>query len=369
MIPFSDPFASYKSHKDEIDQAIKRVLDSGWYVLGQEVENFEKEFATFHGPEFSSVGVANGTDAVALALNCLGLGDGEEVITPSHTAVATVAGIEQAGCKPVFADIDRASRCICPEAIRSIISNRTRAIIPVHIFGQPCDMISIMNLAKDNDLLVIEDCSQAHAAELEGKKVGTFGNLATYSCYPTKNLGGVGDGGIILCPDADNAGKLIKLRQYGWDDSRKSLIQGVNSRLDELQAAVLRVKLKHLRDDTEKRRAIAGMYDRALSNLALTLPHRDQKSTHSMHLYVIECENRNELMQHLRERGIGAGLHYPFPVHEHPAYAGRIRGENELSNTKNFYQKHLTIPLFPELSEESVLLIIESVQEWFYQRS
>ena len=365
MIPFSDPSASYKSHKEEIDQAIKRVLDSGWYVLGNEVGNFEKEFATFHGSGFSSVGVANGTDAIALALRCLGIGNGEEVVTPSHTAVATVAGIEQAGCKPVFADIDPVSRCICPESIRSRISNRTRAIIPVHIFGQPCDMTKIMDLAKDRNLLIIEDCSQAHAAELEGKKVGTFGDLATYSCYPTKNLGGLGDGGMILCPDPVKAEKLRKLRQYGWDDSRESLIRGVNSRLDDLQAAVLRVKLKHLRADTEKRRSIAQMYDRALGNLALTLPHRNPESKHSMHLYVIECENRNGLMQHLRERGIGAGLHYPIPVHKHLTYAGRIRGESELPNTNDFYQHHLTIPLFPELDDESVFLIIESIQEWF----
>jgi dTDP-4-amino-4,6-dideoxygalactose transaminase len=369
MIPFSDPSASYKSHKDEIDQAIRRVLDSGWYVLGQEVESFEQEFAAFHGEDVHAVGVANGTDAIALALRCLGLGDGDEIITVSHTAVATVAGIEQAGCRPVFADIDPITRCLCPQSLQSRMSDRTRAIIPVHIFGQPCEMTSIMEIARSNDLLVVEDCSQAHAAEIEGKKVGTFGDLATFSCYPTKNLGALGDGGIVLCPDSGKAEKLRQLRQYGWDNSRESLHKGVNSRLDELQAAVLRVKLGHLDADTEKRREIAQKYDEALSDLPITLPYRDSGSKHSMHLYVIECENRDGLLQNLREKGIGAGLHYPMPVHKHPAYSGRIRGETELPNTNNFYQQHLTIPIFPELSNDSVLLIIESIQEWFCQRS
>jgi dTDP-4-amino-4,6-dideoxygalactose transaminase len=365
MIPFSDPSASYKSHKNEIDQAISRVLDSGWYVLGQEVESFENEFASFHGSDFTCVGVANGTDAIALALRCLGLGEGDEVITVSHTAVASVAGIEQAGCKPVFADIDPLTRCLCPQSLRSRISDRTRAIIPVHIFGQPCDMIEIMKIARTSNLLVLEDCSQAHAAEIEGRKVGTFGDLATFSCYPTKNLGGLGDGGIILCRETKHTDRLKSLRQYGWNDHRESLTRGFNSRLDELQAAILRVKLRHLVNDNDRRRKIAEQYDKSFRDLPLTLPHRPPKEKHSMHLYVIECEKRDELMKHLRENAIGASLHYHLPVHRHQAYSGKVRGADDLPNTEAFYQRNLTLPLFPELEKESIEKITSEVHAWF----
>lgn len=365
MIPFSNPSASYESHKNEIDQAIRRVLDSGWFALGHEVESFEQEFSDFHGHDFHSVGVANGTDAIALALKALGLDEGDEVVTASHTAVATVAGIEQAGFRPVFADIDPLTRCLCPQSLQSRISDRTKAIIPVHIFGQPCDMNSIMEIARSNDLLVVEDCSQAHATEIEGKKVGTFGNLATFSCYPTKNLGALGDGGVVLCPDPEKAERLRQLRQYGWDNERESIHSGVNSRLDELQAAVLRVKLKHLDTDNTRRRQLADLYDERLRDLPITLPHRNLKELHAMHLYVIECENREGLMKHLQDNGIGASLHYHLPVHRHQAYSGKIRGADDLPNTEAFYQRNLTLPLFPELEKESIEKIANEVHVWF----
>ena len=364
MIPFSDPHASYQAHKDEIDDAIQRVLDSGWYVLGQEVESFEQEFADLHGIDFHAIGVANGTDAIALALRCIGLGAEDEVITVSHTAVATVAGIEQAGCKPVLADIDPITRCLCPQSLQSKISDRTRAIMPVHIFGQPCDMINIMAIAQANDLLVVEDCSQAHAAEIKGKKVGGFGDLATFSCYPTKNLGAIGDGGIVLCEDPEKAQRLKRLRQYGWGSQRESLHRGINSRLDELQAAILRVKLTYLQSDNEKRRRLADLYDQSLVETPITLPQRKACELHAMHLYVIECDNRNELMSHLRGKGIGASLHYPLPVHMHRAYQGLINKTAPLTNTEAFYQKHLTLPLYPELSDQSVDNITKEIQTW-----
>ena len=261
MIPFSDPSASYQAHKREIDQAIKRVLDSGWYILGTEVHAFEKEFASFHGKDFHSVGVANGTDAIALCLRSLGLGNGDEVITPSHTAVATVAGIEQAGCTTVFADIDPVIRCIDPRSIEQRISNKTRAIMPVHIYGQPAEMHKILEIAQTHNLAVVEDCSQAHGAEIDGQKVGTFADISAYSCYPTKNLGGTGDGGVILCRSKKFTEKIKSLRQYGWNQERQSIFPGFNSRLDELQAAILRVKLQHLADDNIKRRAIGLRYN------------------------------------------------------------------------------------------------------------
>jgi len=365
MIPFSDPSASYQSHKVEIDQAIRRVLDSEWYVLGHEVETFEQEFAAFHGSSFASVGVANGTDAIALSLRALNLKEEDEVITASHTAVATVAAIEQAGCRPVFADIDPVTRCICPQSLRSRISDKTRAIIPVHIFGQPCDMMEIMKIADENNLFVLEDCAQAHGAEIHGKKVGVFGDLATFSCYPTKNLGALGDGGVILSKTGPYTDDLKRLRQYGWNNNRESLAPGFNSRLDEIQAAILRVKLKHLAEDNEKRRQIADQYDQSLRDLPLTLPHRSDTEKHAMHLYVIECEDRDDLMNHLRKNGIGASLHYPLPVHLHTAYNGRLRGSDDLPVTDAFYKRHLTLPMFPELPEESVNLITKCTRDWF----
>ena len=365
MIPFSDPSASYKSHKDEIDQAIQRVLDSKWYVLGKEVESFEQEFAYFHDPDFHATGVGNGTDAIALALRCLDLGEGDEVITVSHTAVATVAGIEQVGCSPAFADIDLLTRCLCPDSLESRISERTKAIIPVHIYGQACPMERILEIARRHDLLVIEDCSQAHAAEIHGKKVGMLGDLATFSCYPTKNLGAIGDGGIVLCKDSEKAERLKHLRQYGWDNARESLYRGVNSRLDELQAAILRVKLIHLQSDNEKRRRLADLYDHLLGDLPLTLPHRNSDELHAMHLYVIEYDNRDGLISHLRKKGIGASLHYPLPVHRHGAYSDRIRGAETLPNTEAFYQRHLTLPLYPELPDESIEKIAKEFHAWF----
>jgi dTDP-4-amino-4,6-dideoxygalactose transaminase len=239
MIPFVDPSASYQAHKPEIDQGIKRVLDSGWYVLGNEVDAFEKEFASFHGGNFHAVGVANGTDAIALCLRGLGLGNGDEVITPSHTAVATVAGIEQAGCTPVFADINPNTRCIDPKSIEERVGTNTRAVMPVHIYGQPAEMHKILEVAKANNLAVVEDCSQAHGAEIDGQKVGTFADISAYSCYPTKNLGGTGDSGVILCRSKEFAEKVKSLRQYGWNEARESIIPGFNSRLDELQGSHL----------------------------------------------------------------------------------------------------------------------------------
>ena len=292
MIPTSDPSASYKSHKSEIDLAIKRVLDSGWYVLGNEVKLFENEFAAFHGENLHATGVANGTDAIALCLRGLGLGPGDEVITPSHTAVATVAGIEQAGCNPVFADIDPNTRCISPDSIKENLGGNTRAIMPVHIYGQPAEMYKILEIANAHKLAVVEDCSQAHGAEIDGQKVGTFADISAYSCYPTKNLGGTGDGGVILCRSKEFSEKIKSLRQYGWNEDRESINAGFNSRLDEMQAAILRVKLSHLSNDNEKRRLIAQRYNQAFQVLPITLPSQKTNELHAMHLYVIECERR-----------------------------------------------------------------------------
>jgi len=369
MIPFGDPSASYQAHKMEVDEAIQRVLDSGWYVLGKEVNTFEEEFASFHGKNLHAVGVANGTDAIALCLRSLGLGLGDEVITPSHTAVATVAGIEQAGCSPVFADIDPVFRCIDPRSIEERIGPKTRAIMPVHIYGQPAEMHRILEISKAHQLEVVEDCSQAHGAEINGQKVGTFADISAFSCYPTKNLGGTGDGGVVLCRSKEFAEKIKSLRQYGWNEDRESIIRGFNSRLDELQAAILRVKLQHLADDNAKRRAIALRYNTSFKDLPVTLPALSETELHAMHLYVIECDRRNELMEYLRSHQIGASLHYPLAVHQHAAYINRIHGGKNLPVTDQFYQRNLTLPMYPELSSDAVEHIITTVQNWFREKN
>jgi len=365
MIPFSDPSASYQAHKNEIDHAIQRVLESGWFVLGKEVEAFEKEFAAFHGENFHAMGVANGTDAIALCLRGLGLGTGDEIITTSHTAVATVAGIEQAGCTPVFADIDPHTRCMDPNSIRARVCSFTKAIMPVHIYGQPAEMHKILEIAQTHNLAVIEDCSQAHGAEIDGQKVGTFADISAYSCYPTKNLGGTGDGGVILCRAKEFAEKIKSLRQYGWNEARESIIPGFNSRLDEIQAAILRVKLKYLPVSNKKRLNIANKYNETLGRLPIKLPLLHENQLHAMHLYVIECDRRDELLSYLRAKGVGASLHYPLAVHQHAAYKSRVRGYNDLQHTEQFYKKHLTLPMFPQLPDDCINLVIRTVNEFF----
>jgi len=226
-------------------------------------------------------------------------------------------------------------------------------------------MHRILEIAKTNKLAVVEDCSQAHGAEIDGQKVGTFADISAYSCYPTKNLGGTGDGGVILCRSKEFAEKIKSLRQYGWNEARESIIPGFNSRLDELQAAILRVKLQHLADDNAKRLAIALRYNKAFQDLPITLPSISENELHAMHLYVIEYDRRNELMEHLRSHQIGASLHYPLAVHQHAAYTKRIRGWENLQVTNQFYQRNLTLPMYPELSAGKVDKIISAVTSFF----
>jgi dTDP-4-amino-4,6-dideoxygalactose transaminase len=241
--------------------------------------------------------------------------------------------------------------------------------MPVHIYGQPAEMHSILEVAKAHNLSLIEDCSQAHGAEIQGQKVGTFADFSAYSCYPTKNLGGTGDGGVILCRSKEFSEKIKSLRQYGWNADRESIIPGFNSRLDELQAAILRVKLQHLTDDNAIRRAIALRYNEGFKNLPITLPALCETELHAMHLYVIECDRRNELMEYLRSHQIGASLHYPLAVHQHSAYSNRIRGGNDLPVTDQFYQRNLTLPMYPELSNDEIEHIISTVKNWFCKKN
>lgn len=362
-IPTANLLRQYCRHADAIKQATEKVFESGWYILGREVQSFEEEFSAWLGAS-CCCGVATGTDALVLALRSCGIGAGDEVITVSHSAVATVAAIEQIGAVPVFVDIDPRTRCMDPSLIERVFSSKTRGIVPVHIFGQPAPMPEIMQVAKKCALKVVEDCAQAHGAEIGGKKVGTFGDAAAFSFYPTKNLGAMGDGGAVVTNDMETGLTCRWLREYGWKERYISHLPGFNSRLDELQAAILRVKLPFLEGDNERRRWIASQYTAALQGSRTAPPAEIVGTLHAMHLYVVETEKRNQLRDHLSINGVSAALHYPMPIHHQPAYLGRVRGGEDLPVTEALYEKILTIPMYPELTDEEVTKVCEALKSF-----
>lgn len=366
MIPLADPCADTVAHYAELMSAIERVLTRGNYILGEEVAAFESEWAEYLGAAYC-IGVANGTDAVALGLKAVGVQPGDEVITASHTAVATVAAIELIGAVPVFVDIDPDSRCLDPNALVSMLSPQTRAIVPVHMYGQPAPMESILAFANLHGLKVVEDCAQAHGAEISGRKVGTFGHAAAFSFYPTKNLGALGDAGAVVTNNSMLAESIRALRQYGWRERYISATVGVNSRLDEIQAAILRVRLPRLDERNNRRRAIAQRHHEALECTGVHPPATIPDTLHAMHLFVIESEDRDGLAEHLRTSGIATGRHYPMPVHKQPAYEGRCRGADQLPRTDALYRRMLTIPCHPDLTDGQIEHIGRSLHTWSEQ--
>lgn len=366
MIPQTNPKAGYLACKAEIDAAIAEALESGWYILGQQVAHFETEFAHFVGTQHA-VGVANGTDALHLALRGLHIGPGDTVITASHTAVATVAAIELAGATPFLVDIDPHTYTIDVNQVDDLLSRGevcAKAIIPVHIYGQMADMSALLDVASCHGLLVIEDCAQAHGARWQGKQAGTWGNAAAFSFYPTKNLGALGDGGAVVTNDRQVAERIKSLRQYGWDDLRNSQEPGLNSRLDELQAAILRVRLRHLAAENERRRAIARAYTDALAATHFVLPQTMPGAEHVYHQYVVRTPARDELRRFLRDKGIGTGIHYPTPVHLQPAYRGRLPIAPSLAQTEKIVEEICSLPMFPQLSDQDVAYVASAVAEF-----
>lgn len=357
-----NPKAQYLSYKEEIDVVLSRVLNSGRYILGKEVDAFEEEFSRYisvaHG-----IGVGSGTEALHLALSACGIGRGDEVITVAHTAVATVAAIELAGATPVLVDIDSDFYTIDPEKIESAITSHTKAIIPVHIYGHPADMDPILKIARKNRLYVIEDCAQAHGAMYKGNRVGSIGDIGCFSFYPTKNLGALGDGGMVVTSNKELSKRAYLLREYGWTERYVSHFSGWNTRLDEIQAAILRVKLKHLDEDNSKRMRIAEMYNKDLGVSNIVLSKQRKNSTHVYHLYVIRSSKRNELLTFLREKGIGASIHYPVPVHLQPAYKS-LYGCEELPETEKIAKEIVSLPIYPELSESDVQMIIRVIMDF-----
>jgi dTDP-4-amino-4,6-dideoxygalactose transaminase len=357
MIPCANPRAQYESHRAEIDAAIAAVLDRGRYILGESVNSFERDFARYIGVEHG-IAVGNGTDALHLAIRALGIGAGDEVITVAHTAVATVAAIEMAGATPVFVDIEPSYYTIDVHQIEAAITPRTRAIVAVHIYGGAADLDALLDICKRRDLRLIEDCAQAHGARLHGRRLGSFGDVACFSFYPTKNLGAIGDGGMIVTNDADVAHRTRLLREYGWAERYVSHIAGFNSRLDELQAAVLAVKLRHLDADNGRRASIAAQYDAGLRESGVTIPSSRPDSRPVHHLYVIRSSRRDELLRHLTAADIGVLVHYPVPVHQQPAYT---RFARPLPQTERAAREVLSLPMFPELDGGDVARVIDAV--------
>ncbi len=361
MLPFADPGAGYRALKPELDAAMLRAMASGWYILGQEGEAFEREFAAWLGEDQHAVGCANGTDALMLILRGMGIGEGSTVVTVSHTAVATVAAIEMAGATPLLLDIDPDTYGMDPDELRAVLEDPPpglppiRAVIPVHIYGQPVDLMPIKAACDAAGVALIEDCAQAHGARLDGRMVGTIGDAAAFSLYPTKNLGALGDGGILATRDEALAKRIAAIRQYGWVRRYVSDLVGVNSRLDEVQAAVLRVKLAHLDAHNARRRDIAAAYDAALAGTALAPPARRAGVEHVFHLYVLRDARRDAIMAALKAQGIGTGIHYPVPVHLQPAYEGRVAlGPAGCAETARAAHEVFSLPMYPELADEQV---------------
>ena len=363
-IPILDLKKQYESIRPEMDSAIAKVLKKGSFILGEEVSAFEQEFAAYCGVSYA-IGVASGTDALQLALLAGGIGTGDEVITTSHTATATVAAIEMTGAHPVLVDIDPAHYTLDPLKFVQAISTRTRAVIPVHLYGCPAEMESIMEFARRNNLLVVEDCAQAHGASVHGKKVGGWGDMAAFSFYPTKNLGAYGDGGAVVTNDSALAEKVRCLRQYGWKERYISSIKGMNSRLDELQAGILRVKLRHLDEWNDRRRERARCYRDFLLDTELVLPETPPNSEHVFHQFVVRHSGRDELRVYLKKRGIHTLVHYPVPVHLQPAYQIPNYLEGSLPDTELAAREVLSLPMYPELSEPELGRVCQTIHDFF----
>jgi dTDP-4-amino-4,6-dideoxygalactose transaminase len=362
-IPQTSPRLAYLAQREEIDAAIARVLTSDRYILGGEVENFEREFASRVGAEHA-VGVGSGTDALHLSLRSCGIGSGDMVVTVANTAVATAAAIEMAGASIAFADVDPDTLTMSPDSLRSVLARfpGCRAVIPVHLYGRCAPMEDIVAVARERGLAVIEDCCQAHGATRNGRAAGSFGDVAAYSFYPTKNLGAIGDGGAVTTSDTRVAAELRLLRQYGWTTKDDSIKPGFNTRLDELQAAILRVKLRMLDADNERRRQIAASYDAALSRSVSTPP---PDPGHVYHQYVIRTARRDELQRALRDAGIATLVHYPIPIHLQRGYAGRVSlPDGGLSVTEHEAGRILSLPMFPQMTDEQVGIVCAAIERF-----
>lgn len=361
MIPFLDLGAAYRELKTEIDMAIHRVLDSGWYILGPEVDAFEAEWAAWCGANHA-VGVANGLDALILALRALDVGEGDEVIVPSNTYVATWLAVTAVGARPVPVEPDPATHNINPDLIAAAITPATRVILPVHLYGQPADLDPILALARSRGIAVVEDAAQAHGARYKGQRIGAHGDVVCWSFYPGKNLGALGDGGAITTNRADLADRIRVLCNYGSRVKYVNEVQGLNSRLDPIQAAVLRAKLPHLDAWTDRRRAIAAAYAEGLQDSELMLPHVPDWADPVWHLYVVRSLDRDGLQQRLTDAGVGTLIHYPIPPHMQAAYAELGLAPEALPLARGLAGAVLSLPMGPQLAMADAARVINAVR-------
>jgi dTDP-4-amino-4,6-dideoxygalactose transaminase len=351
VIPFVDLSAQYREIKDEVHAAIAGVLESTQFVLGKEVAAFEEEFAAYCDVEHG-IGVNTGTSALHLALLAAGIGRGDEVITVPFTFVATVAAIEYTGARPVFVDIDPATFTMDPAAIEAAITPRTRAILPVHLYGQPADMDPILEIGRRHGLVVIEDACQAHGAEYRGKRVGGLADLGCFSFYPGKNLGAYGEGGMVTTGNPEFVRRIRMLRDWGAERKYHHEMRGFNYRLEGIQGAILRVKLRHLEKWTEARRTAAARYDRLLADSGIETPRVEPNARHVYHLYVIRTAARKQWQEALQADGIQTGIHYPIPVHRMPAYADLCGPADRFPHAERAAEEVLSLPMFPEISAD-----------------
>lgn len=366
-VPFGNLKAHYQEYKTQIDEAVQRTLDSGYFILGPELTKFEKEFEEYLGNGYVS-GCANGTDAIYLALMACDVGAGDEVLVVAHTAVPTICAIRMTGAQPKFVDIDAATYTMDVDDLESKITKTTKAIVPVHLYGQVSNMEPIMALAEKHGLKVIEDCAQSTGALYKGRMAGTIGDFGTFSFYPSKNIGAFGDGGAVSTNSRENYDRLNMLRNYGQSKRYYHDSEGINSRLDEIQAAILSVQLPYVGEWNTRRREIAHRYTAGLKDVVVT-PHEDQNGHHVYHLYVIQTNDRDELIEFLMERGVQALIHYPIPAHMQKAYAYLNYKPGSLPATEYVTKRIVSLPMFPQLTDEQVDYVIESVKAFYETRT
>jgi dTDP-4-amino-4,6-dideoxygalactose transaminase len=359
-VPFVDLKQQYAAIKTEVDAAIARVIENTSFILGPEVRAFEKAFAEYVGAR-ACIAVNSGTAALQLALMAAGIGAGDEVIVPSFTFFATAEAVSVLGATPVFVDVDSVSYTVTAAAIEGALTPRSRAVIPVHLYGQAADLDPILKLASQHSLHVIEDAAQAHGAEYKKKRVGALGSSGCFSFYPSKNLGAYGEAGAIVTNDEELATRLRLLRDHGSTSKYAHAIVGYNFRMEEIQAAVLNVKLRHLSAWNDARRARAARYNAVLSKANLSLPHEMDYARHVYHVYAVQSQNRNELQQRLTAAGVQTGVHYPIPIHLQPAYESLGYKRGDLPVTENLAERVLSLPMFPELSDEQIDRVAEAV--------
>lgn len=363
-IPLVDLKLQYRSIEPEIKKAIEEIFEQSAFISGKPLLDFEKAFAEYCGAEYA-VGVSSGTSALYLALSAYGVKQGDEVITVPNTFIATAEAISEAGARPVFVDIEPVTYTIDVLKIENAITKKTKAIIPVHIYGHPAEMDGVISIAKKHGLRVIEDAAQSHGAQYKGKKAGTLGDAGCFSFYPGKNLGAYGDAGAVVTNDAKFSDTVSLLRDHGRKEKYLHEIRGFNHRLDTLQARLLNVKLKHLNDWNKKRQQIAAWYRVFLKDTPLNLPGESRDSSHVYHLFVIETDVRDSLKKYLQEKGISTGIHYPMPLHLQPAYAFLGYKEGDFPVTEKASRRILSLPMFPELEEKQVEYICGNIKEFF----